>query len=203
MRGQSSSGSRGGACGWDRGLLSEASQPRSKPRLVFFCQLPEAEASSLRSLERQVGRGSGESQPSAARCFLREAGRTLHRPPPRCKSCSSCWQRSRRRKTVWDGRWKACRAGCPCWRWAGQRAGQARAARGGVSPAAVTQQSLLYLQTHQTDTRSHTDHIPTNTHYIHQTLFKMQLHTYMQRWTPTRIPVVLHVQQVNTQPTPV
>ncbi|KAM5231335.1 ankyrin repeat domain-containing protein 24 isoform 10-T10 [Hipposideros larvatus] len=38
----------------------------------------------------------------------------------RCKSCSSCWRRSRRRRRVWDGRWKVCRADCPCWRTSGK-----------------------------------------------------------------------------------
>ncbi|XP_045846689.1 ankyrin repeat domain-containing protein 24 isoform X12 [Meles meles] len=38
----------------------------------------------------------------------------------RCKSCSSCWRRSRRRRRAWGGRWRVCRAGCPCWRMSGR-----------------------------------------------------------------------------------
>ncbi|XP_047633444.1 ankyrin repeat domain-containing protein 24 isoform X1 [Phacochoerus africanus] len=38
----------------------------------------------------------------------------------RCKSYSSCWWRSRRRRRVWDGKWKVCRVGSPCWRMNGR-----------------------------------------------------------------------------------
>lgn len=53
--------------------------PDSSPVPPSSHQLPEAEASSLHSLERQVGGRCGDSQPLSHPCFLPEAGRA---PPP-------------------------------------------------------------------------------------------------------------------------
>lgn len=65
------------AHGGARGLLGrwsgEAPNPDSSPVPHSSHQLPEAEASSLHSLERQVGGRCGESQRPAAPCY----------PPPR------------------------------------------------------------------------------------------------------------------------
>lgn len=65
----------------------------------FYLQPLEAEASSVHSLERQVG---GEDHCLGGSWVLRSSSAAL--VLCRFRSCSNCWQRSRRRRRVWAGR---------------------------------------------------------------------------------------------------
>lgn len=62
-------------------------QPKSCPH--FFHKLPEAEASSLHSLERQVGGRSGESQPPRYAGFLPGDGLSLLHLPPGARATAA------------------------------------------------------------------------------------------------------------------
>ncbi|XP_046300047.1 ankyrin repeat domain-containing protein 24 isoform X5 [Marmota monax] len=80
-------------------------------------------ATSCRRSEAWSSTGTGGSRrPGGSRPGSRRRPRPARSTAcrDRCKSCSSCWRRSRRRRRAWAERWKVCRAGCPCWRASGR-----------------------------------------------------------------------------------
>lgn len=58
-------------------------------QVLFFHKLPEAEASSLHSLERQVGGRSGESQPPSCPVFPPGGRLSLHHLSPGARATAA------------------------------------------------------------------------------------------------------------------
>lgn len=107
-------------CGWDRGLPAGGGPGMPPAQIQVLSPLVSSAARGRGQLPAQpgeTGRWKVGGEPATQLPSV-SSWRPAEPPPPssRCKSYSSCWQRSRRRRRVWDGRWRVCRAGCPCWR---------------------------------------------------------------------------------------
>ncbi|XP_047388478.1 ankyrin repeat domain-containing protein 24 isoform X4 [Sciurus carolinensis] len=90
-------------------------------------QKQEAPARTCPGMIGQSGGGAVGEDPRRIRPLPLLPGSPRRRRPAhstawkdRYESCSSSWQRSRRRRRAWAERWKVCRAGCPCWRASGR-----------------------------------------------------------------------------------